>query len=351
MEDSSTSEPVSTLRQKQSLGSDSSGRRLEFADHNGDSDVTSCQVADRTWRRSGSHSEEEGESELSSCEDSDYKESADSAASDGEGTEFLTEVEPAVEEEEPPQTVESAGTEVNGPPAKKRRKKRATNETKGDKKKERGKRKKSQKKKSYMRRNIKETSLKELNPETFTAHNEELERMMRIGQLDSLDNMELQHNGDGDESGLPQTVLSLLNATWDTEGGGGSASDPLDSILGGTEEKAPKLDGVTGPLQRPPVATWGETSQSVTNGEDDAARSHEEAHLQAGTAKVSNTEQSTAETGQEDEDDDVIVIDSDTEAEGHAQGELMTHTQSLTPLDLTHSSKTWPFHQCHAPTQ
>ena len=322
MEDSSKNDPVSTLRQKQVMGSDSNGRRLEFAHHNGGSDVASCLVGERTTRRlSGSQSEEEGESELSSCEDSDYKESAESAGSDGEGNEFLPEVEPADREEEPPQTMESTEAELILPPAKKRRKRRTNNDTKGDKKKEKGKRKKSQKKKAGMRRNIKETSLKELNPETFSAHNEELERMMRIGQLDSLGTMELQHNGDSDESGLPQTVLSLLNATWDTEGGGGGVLDPLDSILGGPEEKAPKLDGVAAPLQRPPVATWGETSQSVANGEDSATRSHEEAHLQEGAATVGSTEQSVTEA--EKVEDDVIIIDSDTEAEGHTQGELV----------------------------
>ena len=355
MEDSSRGGPVPTLRQKQVFVSDSSEGRLDTEDHNGDNDVASCRVSERTSRRSGSRSEEEGESELSSCEDSDYKESVDSAASDGEGNEHLAEVEQAVTEGKRPQKIESAGAEADEPPVKKRRKKQSNDETKGGKKKERGK-KKSQKKKANMRRNIKETSLKELNPETFSAHNEELERMMRIGQLDSLSNMELQHNGsDGEGSGLPQSVLSLLNATWDTEGGGGADSDPLDSILGGPEEKALKLDGMNGPLQRPAVATWGETSQSVANGEDSAERSHEEASLQAGP-KLSGMEHSVAEVGKDD--GDVIVLnDSDTEGEGPAQGELVgvqwpMHTAVSTYL--THSTKTilfWALHRVALQTE
>lgn len=319
MEDSSKSEPVPLLSQKQLFASDSSVGWLETVSHNGHNDASSCRVTERTSRRSGSRSEEEGDSELSSCEDSDYN--VDSAVSDEEGNELLVEVQPAMEEEKRPLKTEVKEDEVAEPPVKKRRKKRLNGETKEGKKKERVK-KKSQKKRANMRRNIKETSLKELNPETFTAHNEEFERMMRIGQLDSLSNMELQHNGsDGDGSGLPQSVLSLLNATWDTEGGAGVGTVPLDAILGGPEEKALKLDSsaMNGPVQRPAVATLGETSQGAISQDDSAERSHEEAGLQEGP-KLGGTERSVVG---KDEDDIIVLNDSDTEGEGTTQGELV----------------------------
>ena len=318
MEDTSQGDPVSFVRQKQSFASDSSGRSLETEVRGDHTEASSCRLTERSSRRSGSRSDEEGESELSSCEDSDYKESVDSPASDEEN-EFLVEVQPALEEEKRPQKAEVADAEVDGPPVKKRRRKRASNETKEGKK-ERVK-KKSQKKKANMRRNIKETSLKELNPETFTAHNEELERMMRIGQLDGLSNMDYQQSGsDGDGSGLPQSVLTLLNATWDTEGGGAANADPLDAILGGPEEEALKLDSsdMNGPLQRPAVATLGETSQGAVNQEVDVKRSHEVASMQEGS-KLNSMDQSAAGMGKGD--DDIIVLnDSDTEGE-NTQGE------------------------------
>lgn len=321
MEDTSQGDPVSFVRQRQLFASDSSGRSVETEVRGDHTEASSCRLTERSSRRSGSRSDEEGDSELSSCEDSDYKESVDSPASDEENNELIVEVQPALEEEKRPQKTEVADVEVDGPPVKKRRRKRANNETKEGKKKERVK-KKSQKKKANMRRNIKETSLKELNPETFTAHNEELERMMRIGQLDNLSNMDYQQSGgDGDGSGLPQSVLTLLNATWDTEGGGTANADPLDAILGGPEEKALKLDSsdMNATLQRPAVATLGETSQGAVNQEVDVKRSHEVASMQGGS-KLNSMDQSAAGMGKDD--DDIIVLnDSDTEGE-NTQGEF-----------------------------
>ena len=321
MEDTSQGDPVTSVRQKQLFASDSTGRSLETEVCGDHTEASSCRLTKRSSRRSGSRSDEEDDSEVSSCEDSDYKESVDSHASDEENNEFLVEVQPALEEEKRPQKAEVADVKVDGPPVKKRRRKRANNETKEGKK-ERVK-KKSQKKKANMRRNIKETSLKELNPETFTAHNEELERMMRIGQFDNLSNMDYQQSGsDGDGSGLPQSVLTLLNATWDTEGVGADNADPLDTILGGPEEKALKLDSsdMNGPLQRPAVATLGETSQGADNQEVDVKRSHEVASMQEGS-KLNSMDQSAAGMGKGD--DDIIVLnDSDTEGD-NTQGECV----------------------------
>ena len=220
----------------------------------------------------------ENNSETSSDDEVD---SVDSDASEA-GGDFVEDETSHPEPPEPDRSVpvengepvvpENSEEDAPRPNKRKRTRKKKSPDDGNAKKRPKTKRKK---KKANMRRNLKETTLKQLNPNTFSAHNEELERMLRIGQMDGY-----VPSGDQNDYDLPPSIMALLKGAGDPDVTKDQHQDTKSLVTDTTQDKplAMETDFSTdhNAFHRPTIATYGEPSSSQ-NDKDGCRRIHKEA--------------------------------------------------------------------------